>query len=149
MRRRGRDSRKPQNIFRKFFAGQGMSQMSGFRAGAEQIMRGVPRERPRDPREVGGGGDRARRRRQSDYQDSAAGRGGGARGRGGEGEGGEGGGEAGDLYVRVRVEPHREFKREGDDLLMKVAAPLMDVLLSREIEVKTISGQKTKTQKSP
>ena len=63
-----------------------------------------------------------------------------------QGEAGERGAETGDLYVRVRVEPHREFKREGDDLLMKVSAPLADVLVNREIEVKTISGEKLKAE---
>ncbi len=63
-----------------------------------------------------------------------------------QGEAGERGAEAGDLYVRVRVEPHHVFAREGDDLLVKTSAPLADVLLNREIEVKTISGEKIKAE---
>lgn len=56
------------------------------------------------------------------------------------GEAGERGAEKGDLYVRVRVRPHAEFKRQGDDLFVKKELILTDVLLGNKISVKTISG---------
>jgi len=59
------------------------------------------------------------------------------------GEVGERGAEAGDLYVRVRVKPHKVFTRDGDDLVMKHEVRLIDVLLSRSVEVETIAGEKT------
>ncbi len=56
------------------------------------------------------------------------------------GEAGERGAEKGDLYIRVRVKPHAEFVREGDNLLVKKEINLIDVLLGNKISVKTISG---------
>ena len=56
------------------------------------------------------------------------------------GEAGERGAEKGDLYIRVRVKPHAEFTREGENLLIKKELSLMDVLLGNKIAVKTISG---------
>ena len=58
----------------------------------------------------------------------------------GAGESGPKGAAAGDLYVRVRVKPNSMFKREGDDLLMRQEEKLAELLLKREIHVKTISG---------
>jgi molecular chaperone DnaJ len=58
------------------------------------------------------------------------------------GEMGERGAEAGDLYVRIRVKPHPVFTREGDDLLMREEMRLVDLLIHRSVEVKTISGEK-------
>ncbi|MEK7115015.1 MAG: DnaJ C-terminal domain-containing protein [Patescibacteria group bacterium] len=56
------------------------------------------------------------------------------------GEAGERGAEKGDLYIRVRVKPHSEFTREGENLLVKKELNLIDILLGNKISVKTISG---------
>ena len=53
----------------------------------------------------------------------------------GEGEAGGRGGPAGDLYVRVRIKPHKLFKRNGANLLIEVPVPLVTAALGGEIEV--------------
>jgi curved DNA-binding protein len=47
---------------------------------------------------------------------------------------------AGDVYLRVRVLPHRGFERKGDDLQATVHAPLTTAVLGGEIEVPTLEG---------
>jgi len=56
------------------------------------------------------------------------------------GEVGARGAEPGDLYVRIKVNPHHLFARQGDDLLIKQEINLIDLLISRRVEIKTISG---------
>jgi molecular chaperone DnaJ len=58
------------------------------------------------------------------------------------GEAGERGAEAGDLYVRIQIPPHKIFKRVGDDLFIKREVSIVDILLGAEIEIPTISGKK-------
>ncbi len=58
------------------------------------------------------------------------------------GEVGERGAESGDLYIRIRVKQHSQFKRDGDDLIMSHKAKLVDLLMDRRVEVKTIAGEK-------
>lgn len=58
------------------------------------------------------------------------------------GEIGERGADAGDLYVRVRVKPHPLFRREGDDLIIKHDVQLIDLLVNRKIELKTLGGDR-------
>ncbi len=58
----------------------------------------------------------------------------------GAGEAGERGAEPGDLYIRVKIEPHKIFERHGDDLLVKKEVQMVDVLLGTKIEVPTIGG---------
>ncbi len=58
------------------------------------------------------------------------------------GEAGERGAEAGDLYVRIRIAPHKIFERRGDDLIVKKEVDLMQVLLGEKIEIPTIGGNK-------
>ena len=60
----------------------------------------------------------------------------------GAGEAGERGAEHGDLYVRVKILPHNFFTRHGDDLLARVGADLVRVLLGERIEIPTIGGNK-------
>src|SRR6185436_19437717 len=59
----------------------------------------------------------------------------------GAGETGEQAAPAGDLYVQVRVLPHKVFARKESDLYIKKQVTLVDVLLGRKIEVPTISGK--------
>lgn len=56
-------------------------------------------------------------------------------------------GKAGDLYVKVAVEPHPVFERRGDDLYMTAPLSLFDALLGGPKEVVTLSGKVTITLK--
>jgi curved DNA-binding protein len=57
----------------------------------------------------------------------------------GEGAGAPGG-PRGDLYLRVRVLPHPQFERKGDDLHTGVTVPLTTAVLGGETEVPTLEG---------
>jgi curved DNA-binding protein len=59
----------------------------------------------------------------------------------GEGEHGAGGAAAGDLYLRIRLEPHPVFQRKGSDLHVKVTVPLTTAVLGGEAEVPTLTGK--------
>lgn len=50
------------------------------------------------------------------------------------------GGSKGDLYVNVRVKPHRHFTREGDLILSKEHVSMVDAALGADIDVKTVDG---------
>jgi curved DNA-binding protein len=50
------------------------------------------------------------------------------------------GGPRGDLYLRVRVLPHPQFERKGDDLLTTVTVPLTSAVLGGEAQVPTLEG---------
>ncbi len=58
----------------------------------------------------------------------------------GEGEGGYGGGPTGDLFVEIRVKPHTNFERRGEDLFAELSVPYVQMLLGAEIEVPTVTG---------
>ena len=60
-----------------------------------------------------------------------------------KGKGGPGirGGEPGDAMVEIRVRPHPQFKRLGDDILLEVAITLDEAVLGARIEVPTTSGR--------
>lgn len=60
----------------------------------------------------------------------------------GAGEAGERGAEAGDLYVRIKIAPHKVFSRQGDDLFVKKEINLLDVLLGAKAEIPTIGGNR-------
>lgn len=50
------------------------------------------------------------------------------------------GGGAGDLYVRVHVRPHQQFRKEGQNLVTDLSVKLTQALLGGEINLKTIDG---------
>ena len=52
----------------------------------------------------------------------------------------EGGTEPGDLYVRVRVKPHKSLTREGMIILSEQRIDMVDAALGCEIEVTTVDG---------
>ena len=58
------------------------------------------------------------------------------------GKGGEApeGGEKGDLYVRIRVKPHKHLTREGNIILSEEKISMVDAALGCEIEVETVDG---------
>jgi curved DNA-binding protein len=58
----------------------------------------------------------------------------------GEGGSGAAGGEAGDLYLRVKVEPDSRFQRETDDLHIAVPVDLYTAVLGGETRVPTMEG---------
>lgn len=52
------------------------------------------------------------------------------------------GGPPGDLYIKIRVEPHPVFKRDGDDIVVDLEISLTGALLGATAEVPTLSGLK-------
>lgn len=59
----------------------------------------------------------------------------------GQGGPGEHGAAAGDVYLRVKVDPDDRFERRGDDLLTTVQVPLYTALLGGEVPVTTTTGR--------
>jgi molecular chaperone DnaJ len=49
-------------------------------------------------------------------------------------------GDKGDLYVNIRVKPHKKFTREGDLVLSDEHISMVDAALGTEIEVDTVDG---------
>ena len=58
----------------------------------------------------------------------------------GEGEAGRNGGPPGDLYVEVRVRPHKIFERNGADLACEVPISFATATLGGEVELPTLDG---------
>ncbi len=50
------------------------------------------------------------------------------------------GGKKGDLYVNIRVKPHKQFTREGDLILSSEHIDIVTASLGGEIEVDTVDG---------
>ncbi|SET41683.1 molecular chaperone DnaJ [Natronincola peptidivorans] len=59
----------------------------------------------------------------------------------GEGEPGTKGGPYGDLYVVLRVQPHKIFERDGYDILCEIPITFVQAALGEELEVPTIEGK--------
>ena len=55
----------------------------------------------------------------------------------------EGGTERGDLYVRIKVKPHKHLTREGAIILSEEHIDMVDAALGCEIEVETVDGKIT------
>lgn len=49
-------------------------------------------------------------------------------------------GPKGDLYVNIKVKPHKKFTREGDLILSNEHVSMTDAALGTEIEVETVDG---------
>jgi len=58
----------------------------------------------------------------------------------GEGGPGHAGGGRGDLYLMVKLVPHRLFERKGDDLYADAPVPLATAMLGGEIMLPTLNG---------
>jgi curved DNA-binding protein len=54
-----------------------------------------------------------------------------------------GSGKAGDLYIRIKVRPHRFFRREGDDLHADLPVTIPELVLGADIEIPTPDGKTT------
>jgi len=50
-------------------------------------------------------------------------------------------GRAGDLYVRIHMKPHREFKRQGNDVVYETRISFPKAALGGELEVPCIDGK--------
>ncbi|HEY8154486.1 MAG TPA: J domain-containing protein [Myxococcota bacterium] len=61
----------------------------------------------------------------------------------GKGGPGAGGGPPGDLHARIRVRPHRFFRRDGRDLLLDVEVSVREAALGAKVEVPTLEGRVT------
>lgn len=49
-------------------------------------------------------------------------------------------GPKGDLYVNIRVKPHKQFTREGDIILSQQTVNMAEAALGTEIDVETVDG---------
>jgi molecular chaperone DnaJ len=49
-------------------------------------------------------------------------------------------GPKGDLYVNIRVKPHKKFTREGDLILSEEHVGMVEAALGTEIEIDTVDG---------
>ncbi|HEX5788692.1 MAG TPA: molecular chaperone DnaJ [Woeseiaceae bacterium] len=58
----------------------------------------------------------------------------------GEGEAGRNGGPSGDLYVEIRVRPHKLFERAGANLTCEVPVSFTTATLGGEVELPTLDG---------
>lgn len=58
----------------------------------------------------------------------------------GKGDAGNHGGSPGDLYIHVRIEPHKTFSRNGADVYSKVEIDLVQAVLGDVVEVETLQG---------
>lgn len=59
----------------------------------------------------------------------------------GRGAAGRDGGQAGDLFVEIKVRPHRHFRRSGNDLTITVPVTFPEAALGADIKVPTLSGK--------
>jgi curved DNA-binding protein len=58
----------------------------------------------------------------------------------GEGGRGAGDGPSGDLFLRVRIKPHKRFRLEGRDLYVDLSVAPWEAVLGATVEVPTLSG---------
>jgi DnaJ-class molecular chaperone len=63
----------------------------------------------------------------------------------GKGAEGRGGAPPGDLFARIRVRPHRFFRREGRDLYLDLPVTVAEATLGAKVEVPTLEGRVTLT----
>ena len=59
----------------------------------------------------------------------------------GEGQPGHNGGQPGNLYLIISVREHPTFRREGDDLHMRMPVDLYTAILGGKVLVQTLKGR--------
>jgi molecular chaperone DnaJ len=59
----------------------------------------------------------------------------------GQGEAGIAGGPTGDLYLLVRVMPHAEFERKGNDIYTTATIDMAQAALGTKVPVRTLEGE--------
>lgn len=64
----------------------------------------------------------------------------------GKGAKGVQGGPAGDLYIRLKIQPDHRFTRENDQLIYTTDVNLYTVILGGQIEVPTLAGSQLKVK---
>jgi len=58
----------------------------------------------------------------------------------GQGEAGLRGGPSGDLYVKIKIQPHPRLKREGDDITSTANISFRQAALGDKIKIETVDG---------
>lgn len=61
----------------------------------------------------------------------------------GEGDAGRNGGPAGDLYISISVDPHPQFTRQDDDIILEVSISFPQAVLGAQITIPTLDGEET------
>jgi molecular chaperone DnaJ len=59
----------------------------------------------------------------------------------GEGEVGYRGSAPGDLYIRLHVKTHKEFKREAENIYSEISISFYQAALGTKVEVETVDGK--------
>jgi DnaJ-class molecular chaperone len=59
----------------------------------------------------------------------------------GKGTTGSSGGESGDALIEIKVRPHPDFRREGDDILLELPITIDEAVLGGRVEVPTPTGR--------
>jgi molecular chaperone DnaJ len=59
----------------------------------------------------------------------------------GEGEPGSNKGPRGNLYVAIRVKPHKYFRRRNNDILLDLSINIAQAVLGGDIDVPTLEGE--------
>ncbi|TCO76007.1 curved DNA-binding protein [Plasticicumulans lactativorans] len=62
---------------------------------------------------------------------------------GGQGQAGSGGGDSGDLYLELRVLPHRLYQLDGRDITVELPVAPWEAALGARIDVPTLGGRVT------
>ncbi len=58
-----------------------------------------------------------------------------------KGDAAEGGGREGDLYIYIRVKPHKTFKRSGNHILFEQKVSMVQAVLGDTIRISTLEGK--------
>ncbi len=67
----------------------------------------------------------------------------------GKGGSASNGGAPGDLYLKVNIEPHDSFVREGDHLITDQIIPFSDAILGTSVQVESLEGKKFSVKVPP
>ncbi|NOT71844.1 MAG: J domain-containing protein [Hyphomicrobium sp.] len=59
----------------------------------------------------------------------------------GRGTAGQPGAEAGDALVEIKIKPHAQFKRQGDDILIELPITIDEAVLGAKVEVPTVTSR--------